>query len=102
MSGARDDMAVHEAAYGLTVLQRDCLWVVQELIEGGVPPTLREIARDLDLASHSLVHELLTLLRQRGYVDWLPARARSLVVRRPIPMPEWPEIVGFVNEAPRP
>lgn len=90
-------MTVHNPAetFGLTRAQRDCLLVIQELTgRDGVAPSLGEINHELGYASRANIHRLLTLLRERGFIDWLRYRSRSIVVRRPIPMPADPEIVG--------
>lgn len=74
--------------YGLTRLQRDTLLIVQELTElDGIAPTLAEIQHELCASSRGRVHHVLVCLRDRGFVDWLPCLPRSLVVRRPIPVP---------------
>lgn len=87
-------------AYGLTRTQRDTLLIVQELAAiGGVAPTLSEIQHELGTSSRGSIHRILSLLRERGYIDWLPFRRRSIVVLRPIPFPEEPEIVGFFDGA---
>jgi SOS-response transcriptional repressor LexA len=86
------------AAFGLTRKQRDVLLVIQELTAlDGVPPTYAEIAREIDAPSRSEIKRLLNLLRDRGWIDWLPYRHRSIVVLRQIPMPEEPEIVGLFD-----
>jgi len=94
--GGADAMPKGAAAYGLTRRQRDVLLVIQELTgTAGRPPSIAEIAAELEIASRSQVHEILRALRTRGWVDWLPAAARSLRVLQPIAMPEEPEFVGF-------
>lgn len=62
-----------------------------------MPPSLSELAGELELASRSRVHALLCQLRERGYIAWLPHRRRSLVVLRPIALPEEPEIAGLFD-----
>lgn len=87
--------------YGLTRAQRDCLLVIQELSGDGVPPSLDEIAHELCLCNRGRAHALLTGLRDRGFLTWLPHRARSIAVVRPIPAPEEPEIVGTFEAPPQ-
>ena len=74
--------------YGLTKLQHATLLVVQELAAlDGQPPTLDEIARELDLSSRAQAHRSLCALRSRGYLDWLPCQRRSLRVLVAVPLP---------------
>lgn len=74
--------------YGLTRTQRETLLVIQELSElGSVAPTLEEIAHELCMSSRGRAHAILRALRDRGYVSWLPHRARSITVLLSIPPP---------------
>lgn len=69
---------------GLTHKMRECLRVIDDLTDDGVPPTLDEIKEAMGLPSKSSVHRLVAKLTERGYVRSLPYRARSLeIVRRP-------------------
>lgn len=87
-----------EGTFGLTPVQRDCLLVIQELTElAGTSPTLAEIAHEMSLASRGRVQTLIRALKDRGRVDWLPSRSRSIIVLQPIPMPGEPEIAGFFD-----
>lgn len=80
-------------AYGLTARQRDTLLVFQELMAlDGIAPSYREIAAELEIAGMGEVVRRLRALRDKGYIDYLPFRSRSIVVLRPIPMPDEPEI----------
>lgn len=82
-------------AYGLTRVQRDCLLIVQELTAAnGIAPSLEEIGHELGFRGKNGVHRILVILRDRGHIDWLPCKSRSLTVVRPIPMPEEPTIIG--------
>lgn len=86
------------STFGPTPTQRDCLLVVQELTAlDGVAPTLDEIQRELGHPNRSNVHWLLCRLKERGWVDWVPAKARSIVVLRSVPMPDEPVIVGLFS-----
>jgi len=49
----------------------------------GYPPTVREIGRELGLASPSTVHQHLLSLRRDGLVAWEPAFPRTLRVLAP-------------------
>lgn len=44
----------------------------------GYPPTAREITRMVGLASVSTVHVHLTVLRNKGAVEWAPGLPRTL------------------------
>lgn len=73
--------------YGLTRDQHDTMMALQEMtLIDGQPPRLRDIGAELGL-DPTQVHRLLKGLRARGYVDWVPQRWRSLVVRVPLPVP---------------
>lgn len=65
---------------GLTELQARCLAFIRRHVEGtgGVSPSLQEIADELGLASKSGAVRTLTLLKQRGFVDWIPNKSRSI------------------------
>src|SRR5438876_1199083 len=71
---------------GLTALMRWALWVLQELSEGGMAPSLREIGAELERPPNQ-VHRLLTALRERGRIDWQPGTARSTRILAPLPFP---------------
>lgn len=89
-------------AFGLTRTMRDCLLVIQELTAlDGVAPKLDEIAHEMCFANRGRVQRLILDLKDRGYIDWLPYRRRSIVVLRPIPMPAEPEFV-VLSDAPPP
>ena len=79
-------------AFSLTPTMRDCLYVIAELAALGAPPSVRELAHELSLASHSRVTALLWSLKQRGWIDWRRGRARSLVLLRPVELPDEFEI----------
>lgn len=66
--------ATEGPAYGLTRTQRD------------------ELRHELCLATRGGVHRILVELKERGHIDWLPCRRRTLMVRQPIPFPEECEI----------
>ncbi len=72
---------------GLTAIQRDALLIIQELSAGGVAPTYDEIARELDIVK-SNAHRVVARLVERGFVAFRKGSQRSIVVLRPIPMPD--------------
>ncbi len=47
------------------------------LEESGYAPTIRELAASLDYASHSSVYAHLDVLREGGFLDYQPGRART-------------------------
>lgn len=51
--------------------------------ERGYPPTLREIAEAVGLASTSSVHYHLRALRRDGLIELVPGRPRSVVIHLP-------------------
>lgn len=64
---------------GLTKRQKDCLdYIDARWQETGIPPSYREIASHLGLASVSGVHRLITALEERGCIERIPDRARAL------------------------
>ncbi len=63
---------------GLTKTQANCLAAIKRLTVDGVPPTLAELTVAMDCNSKSGVHRILSALRARGAVDWVPRRARSI------------------------
>lgn len=75
-------------AHGLTQAQYLTLCAIQELSQGPVAPSFRQLMRELDMASVSNMHWLVRKLEERGYVARLPGRPRSLVVLKPVPLPE--------------
>lgn len=86
--------------FGLTRAQRDTLLVIQELTAAdGIAPSYDQIRRELEIASRGRICTIIDALVERGHVARLPRRRRSLVVLRPIPMPEEPVIVGFAGAA---
>ena len=65
---------------GLTRQQAACLRAISDLTEDGVSPSYDELRVALGLASKQGVHRLLHELKDRGLVDFLPGRARSVQV----------------------
>lgn len=62
-----------------TELQLETLGVLVRLTkERGFPPTVREIAEDMDRKSGSSVHYSLRALRRQGYVTWEPRKPRTI------------------------
>ena len=71
---------------GMTYRMKDALDFIKDyqFRTGGVSPSVREIAKGLNLSSTSFVHgTLLTGLEERGLIRRLPNRARSIEVVRP-------------------
>ena len=56
------------------------LFINKRLNESGVSPSFDEMREALDLKSKSGVHRLISALEERGFIRWLPNRARALAV----------------------
>jgi SOS-response transcriptional repressor LexA len=52
--------------------------IVAYFAEHGRSPSYNELAAMLGYATKSRIHFLLCSLKERGYVDWLPYKGRSL------------------------
>jgi hypothetical protein len=64
---------------GLTAQQMRCLRVIAEFMaERGIPPTMRELASELGLASTSSVAHLLGSLQEAGAIVRDPLRSRTI------------------------
>lgn len=70
--------------YGLTGRQAEVYEFVRAASENGVPPSFEEIGIAVGIRSKSQVHAVMTALKERGHIDWIPNRARSLIVREPV------------------
>jgi repressor LexA len=71
-------------AYGLTPRQRRILEVIKETVENrGYPPSIREMADAVGLASSSSVAHQLKALEQKGFLRRDPNRPRALEVLLP-------------------
>jgi repressor LexA len=66
---------------GLTAKQRAALdFIAAYIAQHRVPPTLAEIRDHLGCRSKSQVHALLAALKERGHIDFLARRARSITL----------------------
>lgn len=73
-----------EDGHGLTVRQRLILQTIAETTQArGYPPTIREMADAVGLASPSSVAHQLKVLEAKGFLTRDPKRPRALVVRLP-------------------
>jgi len=71
-------------AYGLTPRQRRILEVIKETVENrGYPPSIREMAEAVGLASSSSVAHQLRALEHKGFLRRDPNRPRALEVLLP-------------------
>jgi len=69
---------------GLTPRMAQCLQAIRDLTKDGVSPTVREIMEHTGVASPRNVHDTLVLLKERGVIDWMRRRSRSIrIVERP-------------------
>lgn len=65
-----------------------CMCVIQELADLGTSPSIDEIRHEMCLANPGGAHRILILLRERGYIDWLPCQSRSITILRRVQMPD--------------
>ena len=63
---------------GLTPVQAKTMAAVRRLTHDGVSPSYDEIRREIGLASNAGVVRLLRGLKERGAIDFIPNRARSV------------------------
>ena len=67
---------------GLTGRQSEALSFIKGYqAERGKTPCFEEIMEALGLASKAGVHRIVCALEERGYIDRMPGRARSIVLR---------------------
>ena len=65
----------------LTPKQQELLsFIHNRLEEGGVSPSFEEMKDALDMRSKSGIHRLINALEERGFIRFLPNRARALEV----------------------
>ena len=66
---------------GLTERQASVLKFIRRFIAAnGIPPTVREIADGIGGKSTDHAHHIVLALRERNHIDYVPRRARSIVV----------------------
>jgi repressor LexA len=83
-------------AEGLTPRQRRVLEVIRDdLAERGYPPSIREIADRVGLASSSSAAHQLKVLQAKGFLFRDPHRPRALEVRLPGSMASAPQSSSF-------
>jgi repressor LexA len=69
---------------GLTPRAVEVLAFLRRYIaEHSSPPSLNEIAQHLKMGSKSSVHRLLKQIEARGYIVWMPNKARSIALLEP-------------------
>ena len=67
--------------YGLTARQQQVYEIIRRHIdERGVPPSYDELLAETGLKGRSGIHRILTALKERGAVDWIAGRARSITI----------------------
>jgi repressor LexA len=82
-------------AEGLTARQRRILEVIRDaLVDRGYPPSIREIADRVGLASSSSAAHQLKVLQTKGFLFRDPHRPRALEVRLPDSMSAPDEVVA--------
>lgn len=55
-------------------------YIKKFILENHYPPTVREIAKGVELKSSSTVHSHLTQLKQKGYIIWRQENPRTIVI----------------------
>lgn len=65
---------------GMTPRQAEALCAIRDLTVDGVAPSYAEIGAQLGGISRANVHALVSQLKKRGVVDFVPAGRRSLSV----------------------
>ena len=65
----------------MTTQQRILLAIQQYIHQHRYPPSVREIAAMVGLASTATVHGHLRRLREKGLIEWEPSCPRTLRVR---------------------
>ena len=68
--------------YGLSERQKEVLEFLKQYIRdtGGVSPTITEICEGLKASSRSSIHNIISILKRKGHIDFLPHHARSIVL----------------------
>jgi SOS-response transcriptional repressor LexA len=63
---------------GLTPQQGRCLDAIRRHAEAEHSPSVRELMVEMGVRSSGRVQEVLCALRERGYIEWTPSKARSI------------------------
>jgi len=68
--------------YGLTKQMAKLLEIIENLQNmNGCSPSYDEMAKAMGSKSRSCIHRLLYALKERGAIDFIPKRSRSLVLK---------------------
>jgi len=66
---------------GLTQGQSKTLgFIAAYIAKNGIAPSYQEMAAGLNLKSKARIYDHVTSLKERGYIDYSPKRARSITV----------------------
>jgi SOS-response transcriptional repressor LexA len=66
---------------GLTRGQKKTLeFIVSYMQDNGIPPSYSEMSDGLGLKSKSRIYDHIYALKDRGYIDYAPKKARSITV----------------------
>jgi repressor LexA len=91
----------HDPEHVLTWRQRKILQVIRESVQKhGYPPSMREMAEAVGLASTSSVSYQLKKLQDKGYLHRDTGRPRAVEIRLPGHPPVRPESGGVYEETP--
>jgi repressor LexA len=67
--------------YDLTNKQKECLIIINLFIKRkGYSPTIREIAKEMNINSPATVYFHLKELKKKGYVEWVEGQNRTIRV----------------------
>ncbi|MCY8284871.1 transcriptional regulator [Bacillus inaquosorum] len=65
----------------ITARQAEVLITISNFIEkNGIPPTYRELMKELNLSSTASVKSLLDRLKQKNYITWQEGLPRTLKI----------------------
>lgn len=63
---------------GLTPRMAECLQAIRDLTKDGVSPTISELQVKLHEPNRSSLHRVLCQLQERGFIDWIRRKSRSI------------------------
>lgn len=71
---------------GMTDRQIDALEFIKAYARArdGLTPSFTEIMEGIGLHSKAGVHRLVVALKERGFIDQIPGKARSIVLKVPV------------------
>jgi repressor LexA len=65
----------------LTDKQKECLIITNLFIKHkGYSPTVREIAKEMNISSPATAYHHLKLLKEKGYITWEEKQSRTIKI----------------------